>query len=229
MTTSLVEKPTSPAATRMSPTRWIPIAAGVVVIAAVALIALSGDDLAGERTDLLNQGADNSVLEPGGATLVRTDAGMRLTASMPTPVPGSYEYPTSDMTPPWSDSHPVVVPGSDTEPEAFTMWVIVFNYPGLCTDNACDADDLDPDSAVKTGIFQGDARIGDTAVMEFAGSLRVGQAPQRGSVLENPHGAEVHIAIAPHGKALTGPDLWRQLNGPVGSPALWWNAEFRLG
>lgn len=229
MTATAIEEKATTSEAKRSPMKWISIGLGAVVVAAVAMIALSGNDFVGERTAMLQQGTDDSVLQPDGVTLVRADDSLRITAVMPTPPPNSYEYPTADMVPPWSDPHPEVSPGNDTEPEAFTMWVIIFNYPELCTDSACDADDLRADAAAKGGVFLGDARIGNSAELDFVGSVRVGQVPPTGSPLENPHGAELHVAIAPHGKALTGTDLWRQLNGPVGSPALWWIAEFPLG
>ena len=207
--------------------KWIPMGLGVVAIAVIGWLVLRGDDFAGERTAMLEQGPDESIVEPDGVTLIRADDGIRVTARMATPEPNSYEYPTADMTPPWSDPHPEVSPGSESEPEAFTMWVIVFNSPELCTDNACGADDMRPDAAAKGGVFLGDARIGSSAELDFVGSVRLGQVPATGSPLEDPYSAEVHVAIAPHGKALTGADLWRQLNGPVGSPAQWWNAAFR--
>ena len=39
-------------------------------------------------------------------------------------------------------------------------------------------------------------------------------------------GAEIHLGVASHGKALTGGDLFRQFNGPMGNPTLWWSTSF---
>lgn len=161
-----------------------------------------------------------------GAELTRRADGLNIVAQLPTPVAGSYEYPTGDMVPPWAEPHPAVTPGNGTEPEAFTLWVIVFNYPAKCTESRCDADDLGADKDAQGGVFQADARIGSESMLDFAGSIRLGQPAVMGATLENPIGAEIHYAVAPHGKAMSGTDLWRQLNGPIGNPALWWTAVF---
>jgi hypothetical protein len=122
--------------------------------------------------------------------------------------------------------HPEVVPGGSDVPEVFTLWAFVFNHPQLCTDDTCDLDDLDEDAPAKGGVFQVDGRILEGAELDLAGSVRLGQEPIAGSPLKEPMGAEVHLAVAPHGMALTGPDLERQLNGPLGNSTLWWAAAF---
>ena len=78
----------------------------------------------------------------------------------------------------------------------------------------------------KGGVFQADGRVADGDDLEFAGSVRLGQVPGNGSPLESPLGVEVHLAISPHGKMLGGSDGWRQLNGPLDDPILWWAATF---
>ncbi len=205
-------------------------AAGIgLVVATLALTSCGGDEAKGEVSNVMEQGASESILAVDGAELVRTADGIRLRETVPTPPPGSYEYPVAEMVPPWSTPHPEVSPGSEDEPEAFTLWVAVFNNPDLCTDSACDADDLTADAAAQGGMYQADGRVADESEIEFAGAVRLGQDPSTGAALENPLGAEIHAFIAPHGKALTGPDLWRQLNGPVGTPALWWATVFSAG
>ncbi len=201
--------------------------AGLVAIVVVAVIVLlsARDTEEGERADFAGQGGDGPTFAVDGARLVRADDGLRVQAVVPTPTPGSYEYPSGDMVAKWATPHPRIVVGGPGEPEAFTMWAIVFNYPDLCTED-CDLDDLAEGAAAKGGVFQADARIAADDEMEFMGSIRLGQSPSTGSALENPLGAEVHLAIAPHGKALGGTDGWRQLNGPVGNPTLWWAATF---
>ena len=62
--------------------------------------------------------------------------------------------------------------------------------------------------------------------MELAGNVVLGQMPATGAPLENPLGSEIHVAVAPHGKALPGQDGWTQLNVPLGNPTLWWAATF---
>ena len=207
--------------------KWIVAAiAGVVVIAAVVLL-LVDDDGVGETADFSSQGNSDSTLAADGADLARSGDGIRVHAVIPTPTPGSYEYPSGDMVPGWSTAHPVVVVvGGPSEPEVFTMWAIVFNYPEHCTDESCDVDDLALDAPAKGGVYQADGRVADGEELEFSGAVRLGQVPATGSALENPFGAEVHLAIAPHGKMLGGSDGWRQLNGPLGNPTLWWAATF---
>ena len=197
-----------------------------LVVATLALTSCGGDEAKGEVSNVMEQGASESILAVDGAELVRNADGIRLRETVPTPPPGSYEYPVADMVPPWGIPQPEVSPGSEDEPEVFTLWMAVFNNPDLCTDSACDADDLTPDAAAQGGVYQADGRVADESEIEFAGAVRLGQDPSTGSALENPLGAEIHTFIAPHGRALTGPDLWSQLNGPVGTPALWWDAVF---
>ncbi|GMR03164.1 MAG: hypothetical protein BMS9Abin20_1535 [Acidimicrobiia bacterium] len=199
--------------------------AGIIVVAAIIVVS-TGDTEPGERADIAGQGGEGSVLAVDGARLDRADDGLVVGASVPTPTPGSYEYPTGDMVAKWATPHPDVEVGGPGEPEAFTMWAIIFNYPELCTDDSCDLDDLAEGAAAKGGVYQADGRIAEEAEVEFVGSIRLGQPPRTGSALENPLEAEVHLAIAPHGKALSGADGWRQLNGPLGNPTLWWAATF---
>ncbi len=199
--------------------------AAIVLVGAVVVVS-GPNAFDGDRADIGGQGGEGQPLATDGAQLTRAADGLRVSAVVPTPTPGSYEYPTGDMVPPWAELHPEVLPGSPEEPEAFTMWVFVFNYPDLCTDDSCDLDDLGQDAPAKGGAFQADGRVADGDELDLAGSVRFGQEPSSGSSLENPLGAEVHIAIAPHGKALSGPGLERQLNGPLGNPTLWWAATF---
>ena len=202
--------------------------AGVVALVAIVLISAGGSD-PGERADFGGQGGEGGegpLLAESGASLIRSGDGIRVSAIVPTPTPGSYEYPSGDMTPEWSAAHPEVFPGGPDEPEVFTMWVFVFNYPDMCTDDSCDLDDLAQGAPARGGVYQADGRVADGDDLEFAGAVRLGQDPATGSALENPFGAEVHLAIAPHGKMLDGTDGWRQLNGPLGNPTLWWAASF---
>jgi hypothetical protein len=209
--------------------KWLIIGiAGIIgiVVTAVIFVNLSGGSESGERADFMGQGGEGPLLAESGATLIRSGDGIRVGAIVPTPTPGSYEYPSGDMVPDGSAAHPEVLPGGPDDPEVFTMWAFVFNYPDMCTDESCDVDDLAQDAIAKGGVFQTDGRVADGDDLEFAGSIRLGQVPGTGSPLENPLGAEVHLAIAPHGKMLDGTDGWRQLNGPLGNPTLWWAATF---
>ncbi len=198
---------------------------GIVVTTAIVLISVDDTD-PGEQADMENQGGNGPVFAENAAGLIRSGDGIRLSAIIPTPAPGSYEYPSGDMVPDGSPAHPAVLPGGPGEPEVFTMWAFVFNYPDMCTDGMCDLDDLPREAKAKGGVYQVDGRVAAGDDLGFAGSVRLGQATSTGSALETPLGAEVHLAIAPHGKMLDGTEGWRQLNGPLGNPTLWWFAEF---
>jgi hypothetical protein len=210
--------------------RWILAGIGlcVLILAAVVVsLAVTGGDDTGQwqTVDVGGQGGAEP-LAPGGARLLRRADGLVGELEVPTPEPGSYEYPTADMVQEWAEPHPPVSPGAGDAPEVFTVWVIIFNDSSLCTGGECGADDLEPGAAARGGVYQLDGRIADGDTLRFAGNVRVGQPPLFGSPLDNPLHALVHLPTAPHGRALPGADGWRQLNGPIGNPALWWGAEF---
>jgi hypothetical protein len=213
------------------PRRWILAGVGLIaIIVAAALVtrAVISDDGSGPRqtADVSGQGDAEVVLASDGARLLRRTDGLSAEFEMPTPQPGSYEYPTADDVSPWAEPHPPVSPGAGDAPEVFTAWLITFNDPSRCTDPQCDLDDLTADAAARGGVYQLDGRVADGDTLQFAGTIRVGQGPLTGSPLDNPLGAVVHVLIAPHGRVLPGTDGWRQLNGPVGNPSLWWGTEF---
>jgi hypothetical protein len=198
-----------------------------VVIGVVALaIIRDGDDKGGVTADVSGQGGAEPHLASDAARLTRSADGLVAEIDVPTPEPGSYEYPTGEMIPGWAEAHPRVAPGSSDAPEVFTAWVFVFNDPHQCTDSSCDLDDLGADTAARGGSYQLDGLIASGERMWFSGRIRVGQDPLNGARLDSPSGAEVHLAIAAHGRVLSGADRWRQLNGPVGNPTLWWSASF---
>lgn len=210
--------------------RWIlaGIAVVAVIAAVLAALAVRRDDGNGlwQAADVEGQGNTEPALASDGARLLRRDDGLSAVVEVPTPQPGSYDYPTNDMIPPTVESHPPVSPGAADAPEVFTLWLFAFNDGSLCTDGQCDTDDLAPDAAARGGVYQLDGRIADGDTLRLEGSIRLGQQPPNGSPLDNPHGAEVHLAIAPHGRALSGTDGWTQLNTPIGNPTLWWGARF---
>lgn len=195
-----------------------------VVVAVAAVMVWTGDSDAGESANVVDPEGEPVAMD--GARLVRSTDGLRANTKVSTPIPGSYEYPTSDMVPPSADPHPEVLAAVGHEHEVFTMWAFVFNRPEFCTDDACDLDDVGVDAQARGGVFQVDGRIANESDLVLEGSIRLGQTPSSGSPLTNPMEAEVHFAIAPHGKALVGADLTRQLNGPIGNPSLWWSASF---
>lgn len=216
------------------PRRWSTTRLGIgliVVIAVVVvgvLVALRGDeDKSGQNSDVTGQGGTEPMLASQGAHLTRRADGVFAEVDVPTPAPGTYEYPAADMIPPGADPHPRVTPGASDAPEVFTLWLFAFNAPEHCTTGVCDSDDISLDAAARGGVYQIDGLIADVDTMRFSGRIRLGQVPVNGAPLDNPVGAEVHIAIAAHGRALSGTDGWRQLNGPLGNPSLWWGAAFQ--
>jgi hypothetical protein len=200
--------------------------ASIVVIGVVALAMLRDGTKEGQTAAMSRQGGTGSTLDENEARLTRRTDGLVAAVDARTPVPGSYEYPVADMIPTWADPHPRVAAGASDAPEVFTVWLFVFNAPELCTDGTCDLDDLGADAAASGGSYQLDGLIADGEKMAFFGHIRLGENPLNGAPLTNPAGAEVHVAIAAHGRALPGADGWRQLNGPVGNPTLWWAATF---
>lgn len=192
------------------------------LIGIAALLASCQD--AAQTADVGGQGGEGESLASNAAHLERTADGVFIEADVPTPEPGSYEYPTADMAL-GGGTHPPIEAADTGGEEVFTLWGFVFNYPENCTDGRCDADDVG-DTPARGGVFQLDAAISAGGTMPMKGGIRLGQVAGNGIALENPLGAEIHAALAPHGKALEGQDLFDQMNVAVGNPSLWWAATF---
>ena len=108
--------------------------------------------------------------------------------------------------------------------EVFTGWAFVFNDPDNCTD-PCDGDDLPLQGAVFN--IGGLANSGGGS-LTIAGHVDLGTTPASPfGALTNPLGAEIHVAIAPHG-ALDPATLPTEFRVPAGSPfcGCWWVAVF---
>ncbi len=213
---------------RPSRRRWVLGGALVVGIAVAAILAWGLSDTSEDvlTADVDGQGGEGANLASDGARLTRRPDGLFAELDVPLPEPGSYAYPTADMVPPWAGPQPPVSPGARSAPEVFTVWVATFNEGSLCTDGQCDADDVGTEVPAQGGMYQLDGRVADGDRLRFVGNIRLGQQPLIGAPLADPQQAEVHVFIAPHGRTLPGPDGWRQLNGPVGNPSLWWAARF---
>lgn len=193
------------------------VAAFVVASIASPAIADSSPDIS--TTDVLGQGGVGIAAEDG-ATLQQHDDRIKVIYKVSTPEPDSYNYPDASMTPPWLD-HPEVVAGW---PEVFTLWGFVFNYPDQC-DGPCDGNDIG-DTPAQGGVYQLGALVASGNNITVKQTVRVGDQPFSGMALENPRGAEVHVALAPHGQAQSGDELQAQLSGPIGNPSFWWPALF---
>lgn len=178
-----------------------------------------------QTIDVRGQGIDGPVVSPNGSTLIRTKTGITIAITMPTPVPGSYMYPPPN---PFQTVAPV--PGT---PEVFTGWMFFFNNPELCAiPNACvppppGAPEPNDFSRAQGGVynFAGHAVSGGGS-LNLVGYIAVGEDQFGGpSTLQNPGGAEIHVAIAPHGVLV--PELLpEQISTPVGSPPFWWVGRF---
>jgi hypothetical protein len=155
------------------------------------------------------------------AHLTRQTNGISIRVSVPVPQPNTYTYPEG-------------VPTPSASPEVFTGWAFVFNYPEKCANGpgSCSGPDLfNPDVGAGVYNFAGHP-TGAGGNLVLTGSIQVGQ-PAGGppgstmAPLSNPGGAEVHMAIAPHG-LIDPSNMPAQANTPVGSPACacWWVAEF---
>jgi hypothetical protein len=115
------------------------LAVAALTLAAVTLVAAAGAAGVDTQTaDVRGQGAGGPVVAQDGATLQRSDSGLSAKLSMPTPEPGTYLYPPAQTKPPAPFTFPAAVPG---HPEAYSLWVFVFNYPALCS-VPCDSNDL---------------------------------------------------------------------------------------
>lgn len=166
-----------------------------------------------EYADVSNQGG-GGVYAAAGASLVRQPSGLQARLTMPTPAPGSYLYPAG------------TTPG---EPEVFTLWFFVFNFPELCS-APCDLNDLGIDKPAKGGAYNGGGHVVGGPSLTIAGRIGVGETPFDHPTIDmapltNPETAVVHLAIAPHGE-LDPAKLPNELRIPTGSPANWWVAMF---
>lgn len=178
-----------------------------------------------QTTDVNGQGIGGPLVSPNGATLIRKKNGISVAVSMPTPMPGTYNYPPANPFQP--------VPAMPGTPEAFTGWVFFFNNPELCAiPHACSppppgAPAPNDFTTAGGGVynFAGHAVSGG-GFLNMVGHISVGESNFGGpSTLQNPYGAEIHVAIAPHGVVIPGL-LPGQFNTPIGGPPFWWVSLF---
>lgn len=197
---------------------------GLFALISVLLVGLvSGSAIAAsngiqvETADVLEQGG-GAVLAVDGAKLTRSDTGLTISVRIPTPEPGTYAYP------PGNPFNPPAVPGS---PEAFSLWAFVFNHPDECLGVPfCDSDDFFAGRG-GAGGFNVAGHLTAGPVLQMNGRVTLNSIPfgGAGSMLVEPHTAEVHVAIAPHG-ALQPEAMPNQLKTPIGNSNFWWPAFF---
>ena len=176
-----------------------------------------------QTADVVGQSPAGPVVSPDGASLIRTKNGITASLNMPTPMSGSYNYPPAN---PFQTVAPV--PGT---PEVFTGWLFFFNNPENCAvPNQCmppppGAPAPNDFTEGRGGVynFAGHA-ISGSGSLNMVGHISVGDAQFGGPfALDNPSGAEIHLAVAPHG-VLVPALMPEQINTPVGNPSFWWLA-----
>lgn len=201
----------------------------VSLLSALGLLLVSSPGLAQgalkQTANVIGQGPAGPVVAEAGAKLVRTSSGVTAALSMPTPLSGSYNYPPAN---PFQTVAPV--PGT---PEVFTGWFFFFNHPENCAiPHQCvppppGAPAPNDFTRARGGVynFAGHAISGGGA-LTLVGHISVGEQQFGGPfALENPLGADVHLAVAPHGVVV--PELLpEQMRTPVGGPPFWWLALF---
>ena len=107
---------------------------------------------------------------------------------------------------------------------AYTVWWIVFNSPANCSDGVCGEDDIfifDDDGnivgpnvpgreAAEISVLRAAGNVvGAAGRTGFAGHLQAGNTKGQelfGPGLTNVEGAEIHLVVRSHDKALHGPD-----------------------
>lgn len=183
----------------------------VSVIFLLMCMQANGQGAVKQTADVGGQGGAGPPVAVGGGTIIRTKNGVSISISMPTPTPMSYNYP------------PGTIMGS---PEAFTGWAFVFNDPAMCTPPMCDSDDLGPSAAARGGVYNIAGHISGRGNLQMVGHISSGQAQFGGAApLDNPAGAEIHVAIAPHG--MLDPSIMpTQIKTPIGNPGFWWTTFF---
>lgn len=218
------------------------IATGIVLAGSLSLVSSGVHAQMGDQADVVENFATEATGGPDlllaeNAHIERSPDGITISVRMPTPEPGSYTYP--ETVPPERQAHP----------EGFTGWAFVFNHPELCVTNPepprCGPQDFNDQvrfgaynfgghvsSLSQHGMGELIANEATDGMLTISGSVLVGQAeremPDRMTFpLENPEGAEVHAAIAPHGQ-LDVSLLPKDMYEPTGSPdcGCWWVAIF---
>lgn len=182
------------------------------VIGAIALLTLLGALPAGAQTnrtveDVVGQGLGGSVV--GAAELTRSANGLHIKVTMDAPEPGSYAYPEGAA--------------NDGGPEVYSLWAFVFADPSACGADGCAG--LGDVAASGGGVFAvaGHPIGGETLVL--SGHISDNTEPFAFNHLTNVAGAEVHVAVAPHG-TLDAAQMPEQASTPIGTPAHWWIALF---
>lgn len=187
-------------------------AVGIGALGVMGSATANSEGVTSETADVFGQGIGGDIVAENGATLRRTKNGISMEVSMPTPEPGTYTYPQSGV---------FSGPG---HPEGFTLWAFTFNAPDACA-GECGGDDLDQPAGGGAYFVTGHMVGGSN--LTLGGHVSADSEPVVGSALSDPQGAEVHLAVAPHG-ALDPELMPDQIKTPTGpGPDIWWLALFR--
>jgi hypothetical protein len=189
-------------------------------LAALVIVTAAGasSGVTTQTTSVLGQmDPTRDAVADSSATIQRSDSGISAKLSMSTPESGTYMYPPAQTAP---FPFPAAVPG---HPEAYSLWMFVFNYPALCS-APCDGNDLGATPA-RGGAFSTAGHVVGGPNLSLSGHVSMNTTPFAGSMLLEPRTAEVHLAVAPHGEVR--PELLPdQISKPIGSPPFWWVAIF---
>ncbi len=102
---------------------------------------------------------------------------------------------------------------------AYTVWLVIFNNPDACSDE-CSQDDFPPDvpgaqtgddepdpAVAASSLWAAGTLVGADGTTSFFGRVEAGNPPGMvvfGPGLEDPMGAEIHMIVRSHGRALIG-------------------------
>lgn len=202
--------------------RWIKVlTVAALVVGAVTFATAGAAGVETQTADVFGQGPGGPVVADDGALLQRSANGINVKLSMSTPEPGSYNYPPAQTSPPAPVTFPAAVPG---HPEAFSLWVFVFNYPDLCS-MPCDLNDIGAMTPARGGVYNAAGHIEGGPNLTLSGHVTAGGPQFSGSPLLEPQTATIHLAVAPHGQVA--PELLPdQITKPIGNPSFWWFAIF---
>ena len=176
----------------------------------------AGDQVQIETADVHGQGFPAPIVSPDGARLIRSDTGITISVRMPTPEPLTYAYP------PGNAFNPDAEPG---HPEVYSLWGFVFNFPEDCDAAPCTLDDFLAGRGAP-GAFNVAGHVVGGPTLQLSGHISL-ESEQFGgaSRLLMPRTAEVHVAVAPHGRLQSGA-MPAQIKTPIGSSDYWWMAFF---
>lgn len=166
------------------------------------------------------------VIADGTATVIRTKNGISAFVRLPTPMPGTYCYPPATLA-----TDPSAGPAVPGHPEVFSLWGIYFNNPENCLPGGCSAADVLGPNCInaQAGAVKLAGHVTGNGTLQLSGHLSIGSGPLGAlgcAPLMDPQGAELHVAVGPHGMLV--PSLMpAQISVPPGGgPGYWFPAIF---